>query len=177
MRLIAAALAASLAGCASVHPDNSLGIAQTHNNLNMSLGMNRVSIPSGTLLVGALMDEHPAYCTRQAAFFSAGDNRSVCLYDTKQSGYFDKYYILGTLRGDARLEISVPYTLSTQAQVVQTLVQQAPQAAAERNAHADCVYQAQMAANNRPGLIGGLFAGIGAGNACENYYRNIGVMH
>src|SRR4051794_30812754 len=59
MRLIiSAALAASLTACVSVHPDNSIGVAQTHGALNQSLGLNRVSVPSGTLLRGAMMDGH-----------------------------------------------------------------------------------------------------------------------
>ena len=63
----------------SVHPDNSLGVAQTHAALNQRLGLNRVSVPSGTLLRGAMMDGHPAYCTVGPAYFSLADNRAVCL--------------------------------------------------------------------------------------------------
>lgn len=46
----------------------------------------------------------------------------------------------------------------------------------EQHAHADCVYQAQMANVTSPGLVNGLLTGIAAGSVCENYYRNIGVV-
>jgi hypothetical protein len=164
-----------LAGCVSVHPDNSLGVAQTHAGLDQTLGFNRVHVPDGTLLRGALMDGQPAYCTVGSAWFALGESRAICLFDPGNTGYFTGYYVLGTIRS-AKYDTSVPYTLSTQAQVVKTIVEQAPAAAAAQRAHADCVYQAQMANITTPGLVSGFLAGVGAGSVCENYYRNTGVL-
>ena len=83
--------------------------------------------------------------------------------------------MLGAIRS-AKYDTSVPYTLSTEAQVVKTIVEQEPAAAAAQRAHADCVYQAQMANVTTPGLLRGFLAGVGAGSVCENYYHNTGVI-
>ncbi len=47
-------------------------------------------------------------------------------------------------------------------------------AAAEHRARAE--YQAQMANVTTPGLLRGFLTGLGAGQTCINYYRNIGVI-
>lgn len=58
----------------------------------------------------------------------------------------------------------------------QSQAQAAYQRAVAQRAHADCVYQAQMANVTSPGLVNGLLTGIAAGSVCENYYRSIGVI-
>jgi len=100
-----------------------------------------------------MMDGHTAYCTEGPAYFSLGDRRSICLFDSNKSGFFDKYYVLGTLRSTGTFDTSVPYTLSTQAQVVQTLVEQAPRVAAEQRAKAECDYETTASMTNFRGGI------------------------
>jgi hypothetical protein len=136
------ATALALAGCSTVQDNPDIGAAKTLAPFNAALGFARVSVPAESALLGASLDGAPAFCTPFPAYFVLGDRRGVCFLDTANSGYFDGYYILGTLRGEV-FAAHVPYVVTAAAPAVQ-----ASEAAAAR-----CDYEAQVATVNSPGLL------------------------
>lgn len=100
-----------LTSCASVQIDPQQPIATTLAPFNAQLGLNRVSVPEGSRLAGALIDGKAAYCTVDPAWFAIGEARSVCFTDEARSGYLDKYYVLGTLK-TLTYEAHIPYTIN-----------------------------------------------------------------
>jgi hypothetical protein len=86
MRIVLAVfVASSLAGCASVQLNTQGEAATTLAPFDAQLGLNRVSVPSGSQLSAASIDGHPAFCTKEAAWFALGDARGVCFTDAAES--------------------------------------------------------------------------------------------
>jgi hypothetical protein len=77
---------------------------------------------------------------------------------------------------EARLLIKAEHAAQQRQAADQQAATQAQQEAAARQARAECVARAQTANLNTPGLVPGLLAGVAAGDVCENYYRNTGVL-
>jgi hypothetical protein len=81
---------------------------------------------------------------------------------------------------EARLLIKAEHDAESQTRRKQAAEQQAvakaQEAAAAKQVRAECMTRAQTANLNTPGLVTGLLAGVAAGNVCENYYRNTGVL-
>jgi hypothetical protein len=69
----------------------------------------KVIVPAGSRLINASVDGQTAYCTTKPAYFVPGEARSICLFDTRGSGVFDKFYIVDTL-SSLQYDASVPYT-------------------------------------------------------------------
>jgi hypothetical protein len=104
------AVALTLAGCASVQLDPQQQVATTLAPFNAQIGLNRISVPSGSRLLAASVDGKPAFCTIQPAWFALGEARRVCFTDDARSGYLSQYYVLGTLRS-LTYDANIPYTL------------------------------------------------------------------
>jgi hypothetical protein len=103
---------ALLAGCASVQtiPTNEVATTQEPFDAVIGIGLNTVHVAQGAPLAISVVDDKRAFCTRTAAYHSLGASRGVCFFDTKNSGFLDSYYILGTLRSftyDAHLPYSI----------------------------------------------------------------------
>jgi hypothetical protein len=92
------AVALTLAGCAPIQLDPQQQVATTLAPFNAQIGLNRISVPSGSRLLAASVDGKPAFCTIQPAWFALGEARRVCFTDDARSGYLSHYYVLGTLR-------------------------------------------------------------------------------
>ena len=108
---VAVAVILCLTGCASVQMNPQMGEAVTHAPLEASIGFGHVVIPENSQLVGANIDGKPAYCTQFAAYFVPGESRSVCLSDSNRDGFFDRYYVMGTI-SSAVYPAHVPYTVT-----------------------------------------------------------------
>jgi hypothetical protein len=111
-RFVVTAALFLIAGCASIEVARTDVIATTHEAFDARLGFNRVSVPSGSRLAVSKVDGQPAFCTVRPAFFELGGGRGVCFFDTQNSGYLDKYYILGTLRS-LTYDAHITYSLTT----------------------------------------------------------------
>lgn len=181
---IVVAAVLSLAACASVQT-NPTEVAVTAIPAQQSFGIGAsLEVPAGTPLVLASVDGQKAYCSTVNVVHQIGDNRGACFFDTKNAGYFDKWYVLGTLSSSTMGGISIPYSVigtqqyqAAQVQHAQVQVAAAPAAGmTEAQARAQCAYQAKVANMTNPGIIGGFGAGLGVGGACIDYYRHIGVI-
>jgi hypothetical protein len=69
----------------------------------------KVIVPVGSRLINANVDGNTAYCTAQPTYFVPGEARSICLFDTRGSGVFDKFYIINTL-SSLQYDASIPYS-------------------------------------------------------------------
>jgi hypothetical protein len=107
---MALTFALTLAGCASVQLDPQPTVATTLAPINAQIGINRISVPSGSRLLAASVDGKPAFCTTQPAWFALGEARRICLADDARSGYLSHYYVLGTLRS-LTYDANIPYSL------------------------------------------------------------------
>jgi hypothetical protein len=112
LRIVMVAALLLVAGCASIQVTRTDEIATTHEAFDARLGFNRVSLPLGSRLAVSKVDGQPAFCTLGPAFFELGGSRGVCFFDTVNSGYLDKYYILGTLRS-LTYDAHIAYSLTT----------------------------------------------------------------
>jgi hypothetical protein len=72
----------------------------------------RIEVPNASLLAGAEIDGKRAYCTVAPAYFQFGERRSICLFDHANNGWFDAYYVLGTLRS-LTYPAHIPYSIGT----------------------------------------------------------------
>jgi hypothetical protein len=149
--LLAAACLA-LAACASVQVDPQQRVAATLAPFETKIGLLAgVSVPAGSPLVAASLDGKPAFCTVKPAYYAVGESRPICFTDDTNSGVFSRYYILGTLRS-LTYEASVPYAISTQADIAafkqQAVAEHLQTAAREAN----CRQQQAMITALRPGF-------------------------
>jgi hypothetical protein len=104
----------TVSGCASVQTNPSLGTATTLAPFQADLGGlgARIELPNASLLAAAEIDGKRAYCTVAPAYFQFGERRSICLFDHANNGWFDAYYVLGTLRS-LTYPAHVPYSIGT----------------------------------------------------------------
>jgi hypothetical protein len=154
LMILAAAIAASVAGCASVQIDPQPPVATTLAPFNARLGLNHISVPSGSLLRAASLDGKPALCTERPAYFALGESRSICFMDEAGSGRFSQYYVLGTLRS-LTYPADVPYALGPGATAaLQSVASPTPeQIDSRRRTDAECRYEAAQGSANTPGLL------------------------
>ena len=110
MRFLLLVVALILAGCASVQLDPQPAVGTRLAPFNAQIGLNRISVPSGSRLLAASVDGKPAFCTTQPAWFAIGEARRVCFTDDARSGYLSHYYVLGTLRS-LTYDANIPYSL------------------------------------------------------------------
>ena len=100
-----------LMGCASVQINPSRDVATTQAPFEATLGLGtRISVAEGAKLDIATVDGKAAFCTSGPAYFSLGEARPICFFDSANSGYLDKYYVLGTLRS-LTYDAHVPYSM------------------------------------------------------------------
>ena len=131
------------------------------------------------MLRSAKVDGNLACCTVNPVlkpFLSPA--RGGCFFDTKDSGYFDRFYVLGTIDtgGWAFPDFSIPYALSNAAaprtlQDVQDAEQLAREAAAVCNAEPSAGQVLAL------GIAGVIATSIIQKNACDNYDRSMGLSH
>jgi hypothetical protein len=145
--LIAVFVASCLAGCASVRLNAQREAATTLAPFDAQLGLNRVSVPSGSELLAASIDGHAAFCTKEAAWFALGEARGVCFTDTARSGYLDRYYVEGTLRS-LTYSAHIPYLIEPAGAPGSR-----PSATVTAADMAECVYQAQLATVGERGIL------------------------
>jgi hypothetical protein len=69
----------------------------------------KVIVPAGSQLINANVEGQTAYCTTKPAYFVPGEARSICLFYTRGSGVFDKFYIVNTL-SSLQYDASIPYS-------------------------------------------------------------------
>jgi hypothetical protein len=175
--LTASALAALLVGCANVRSIPT-EVAITATPTEQRFGIAGVlRLPAGLPLVLATVDEKKAYCSQGAVAFNPGEGRGACFFDTNGSGYFDKWYMLGTIASFTLDGIHIPYSVMGMTAFNQNV---APRIAAENQlegqARATCAYQAKVASAMTPGLIPALGTGIAVGDACIDYMRDLGKI-
>jgi hypothetical protein len=111
-RIILLALGLSVAGCAHIEYTNGTD-AKTIEPYTLSYGLGAsVNVPGGTDMRMALVDGKQAYCTIRPVTQVFGDSaRGACFFDTKQSGYFDKFYMLGTASMAITPDVHIAYVL------------------------------------------------------------------
>ncbi len=105
------AAAALLAGCSATHIDTQRIAAVTTAPFSERLGFNKVSVPSGSPLYAAWVDDKPAFCTVNPAWFAILEARTVCFTDAANSGYLTRYYVADTLAGLTN-EAHIPYIVA-----------------------------------------------------------------
>jgi hypothetical protein len=148
MRIVLAVfVASSLAGCPSVQLNTQGEAATTLAPFDAQLGLNRVSVPSGSQLLAASIDGHPAFCTKEAGWFALGEARGVCFTDATGSGYLDRYYVQGTLRS-LTYSAHIPYLVEPASSP-----DSRPSATVTAADMAECAYQAQLATVGERGIL------------------------
>ncbi len=168
--MVPSVLLLALTGCASIQPvadSYALTVAPFRTKLLFAT----VGLPAETPLVGSLVDGKPAFCSTVNGYFVNGDARGICLFDTKGSGYFDKYYILGTIAADVYDGIHVPYTLIGSPQMKVHMLGLTVEAAQMQKLRNYCAYQGNVASAMRPGgILDQAVAGVQVSHACMSYY-------
>ena len=160
---LAVAVTLALAGCASVQLDPQPAVATTLAPFNAQIGLNRISVPSGSRLLAASVDGKPAFCTTQPAWFALGEARRVCLTDDARSGYLSHYYVLGTLRS-LTYDANIPYSLDPGG--IAALKAVAPPPALTQEDVLFCQMQGQMTAGVADQGHGGIiYSGLNAAAA------------
>lgn len=108
MKWLALALAAGLTACASIQASPSNEAAVTTEPFVKNIGFGRISVPMGTVLVPAIVDGRPSFCSVARLYSTLGESRSVCFFDTIKSGVFDQCYIVDTIKSFP-CQAHVPY--------------------------------------------------------------------
>lgn len=156
---IALAAAFGMAACASVELHPQQPVARTIAPYDARFGLSRLELPAGMPLVAASLDGKPAFCTIQPVFHQIGESRNVCLTDDAKTGYFDHYYVLGTL-SSLTYDAHIPYAIDGNAMALQTAVQ------TEQANRAQCDYEAASASAGVPGLIPALITNANLHSLC-----------
>lgn len=107
----ASAACVLVAGCATVRlmPTE---VAVTAVAVEQRFGLaGNLRMPTGTPLVLAFVDDKKAYCSSKPVAFNPFEGRGACFFDTAGTGYFDKWYMLGTISSATLDGINIGYSV------------------------------------------------------------------
>jgi hypothetical protein len=111
LRILLSVAVAAAAGCAKVQltPGET---AVTTMPVDQGFGLaGELRVPAGSRLTSATVDGRKAYCSEGTVAFNPGEARGACFFDQSDSGYFDEWYMLGTISSATLHEIHIPYLL------------------------------------------------------------------
>lgn len=109
-----------VAACANIHTiPTEVAVTATPTEQRFGL-MGVLTIPAGSPLVLAMVNETKAYCSEKPVAFISGENgRGACFFDTEGSGYFDRWMMLGKIGSITAGGLHIPYSVMATADFYQ----------------------------------------------------------